>query len=111
MSAAIDPATFSSAQQRERELIIWLRSHDSLLLGFSGGVDSAYLACVAIEAVGPERFLAVIGRSASYPAEQWQTARDVAARAGIDVLEVDTHEMDDPRDVANPTNRCYCCNT
>jgi uncharacterized protein len=111
MSAAIDPATFSSAQQRERELIIWLRSHDSLLLGFSGGVDSAYLACVAIEAVGPERFLAVIGRSASYPAEQWQTARDVAARAGIDVLEVDTHEMDDPRYVANPTNRCYFCKT
>jgi uncharacterized protein len=80
-----------------------------LLLGFSGGVDSAYLACVAVEAVGPERFLAVIGRSASYPAEQWQVARDVASRAGISVLEIDTHEMDDPRYVANPTNRCYFC--
>jgi uncharacterized protein len=98
-----------SAQQRERELIEWLRAHESLLLGFSGGVDSAYLACVAVDAVGTERFLAVIGRSASYPAEQWQTARDVAARAGISVLEVDTHEMDDPRYVANPTNRCYFC--
>ena len=111
MSVAIDPASSSSAQQRERELISWLQSHDSLLLGFSGGVDSAYLACVAIEAVGPKRFLAVIGRSASYPAEQWQTARDVAARAGINVLEVDTHEMDDPRYVTNPTNRCYFCKT
>jgi uncharacterized protein len=109
MSSANVLASSSSAQQRERELIDWLRSHDSLLLGFSGGVDSAYLACVAIDAVGPERFLAVIGRSASYPAEQWQTARDVAARAGISVLEVDTHEMDDPRYVANPTNRCYFC--
>jgi len=97
------------APARERELIAWLQSHESLLLGFSGGVDSAYLACVAIEAVGAARFLAVIGRSASYPAEQWQTARDVAARAGIEVLEVDTHEMDDPRYVANPTNRCYFC--
>jgi pyridinium-3,5-biscarboxylic acid mononucleotide sulfurtransferase len=95
--------------KRERDLIEWLRAHESLILGFSGGVDSAYLACVAIEAVGAERFLAVIGRSASYPAEQWQTARDVAARAGIAVLEVDTHEMDDPRYVANPTNRCYFC--
>ena len=102
-------ASSPSAQQRERELIEWLRSHDSLLLGFSGGVDSAYLACVAIEAVGAERFLAVIGRSASYPVEQWQTARDVASRAGIEVLEVDTHEMDDSRYVANPTNRCYFC--
>jgi uncharacterized protein len=102
-------ASLRSAQQRERELIAWLQAHDSLLLGFSGGVDSAYLACVAVDAVGAERLLAVIGRSASYPAEQWQTARDVAARAGISVLEVDTHEMDDPRYVANPTNRCYFC--
>lgn len=102
-------ASLPSAQQRERELIEWLQSHDSLLLGFSGGVDSAYLACIAIEAVGPERFLAVIGRSASYPAEQWQVAREVASRAGIVVVEVDTHEMDDPRYVANPTNRCYFC--
>jgi uncharacterized protein len=102
-------ASLRSAQQRERELIAWLKAHDSLLLGFSGGVDSAYLACVAVDAVGAERLLAVIGRSASYPAEQWQTARDVAARAGISVLEVDTHEMDDPRYVANPTNRCYFC--
>ena len=77
MSSAAGLAASSSAQQRERELIRWLQSHESLLLGFSGGVDSAYLACVAIDAVGPERFLAVIGRSASYPAEQWQTARDV----------------------------------
>ena len=109
MSSASGPASSSSAQQREQELIRWLQAHDSLLLGFSGGVDSAYLACVAIEAVGPKRFLAVIGRSASYPAEQWQAARDVAARAGISVLEIDTHEMDDPRYVANPTNRCYFC--
>ena len=99
----------STALERENELIAWLESHESLLLGFSGGVDSAYLACVAIEAVGAARFLAVIGRSASYPAEQWQTAREVASRAGIVVLEVDTHEMDDPRYVANPTNRCYFC--
>ena len=109
MSSSTELASSPSAQQREEELIAWLQSHDSLLLGFSGGVDSAYLACVAVEAVGTERFLAVIGRSASYPAEQWQTARDVAARAGIDVLEVDTHEMDDPRYIANPTNRCYFC--
>jgi pyridinium-3,5-biscarboxylic acid mononucleotide sulfurtransferase len=111
MSSTTGLASCPSAQQRERELIRWLQAQESLLLGFSGGVDSAYLACVAIEAVGSERFLAVIGRSASYPAEQWQTARDVAARAGISVLEVDTHEMDDPRYVANPVNRCYFCKT
>src|SRR3569623_110660 len=111
MSAVAGLAPSSSAQQREHQLIRWIQDHDSLLLGYSGGVASAYLACVAIEAVGPERVLAVIGRSASYPAEQGQTARDVAARSGISVLEVDTHEIDDPRYVANPANRCYFCKT
>jgi uncharacterized protein len=109
MSSPVALESPRAALEREGELVSWLQSHTSLLLGFSGGVDSAYLACVAVEAVGPGRFLAVIGRSASYPAEQWRMARDVASRAGIAVLEVDTHEMDDPRYVANPTNRCYFC--
>lgn len=80
-------------------------------MGFSGGVDSAYLACVALEALGPDRTLAVIGRSASYPAAQWATARAVADRFGVPVLEIDTDEMNDPRYAANPTNRCYFCKT
>jgi pyridinium-3,5-biscarboxylic acid mononucleotide sulfurtransferase len=107
MSSSLRPDTPSDA--RERALVEWLQAYDSVLVGFSGGVDSAYLACVAVSAMGPERVLAVIGRSASYPDEQWQAAHDVAARAGLDVLEVDTHEMEDPRYVANPSNRCYFC--
>jgi uncharacterized protein len=62
-----------------------------------------------MDALGAERLLAVIGRSPSYPAEQWAAAREVAARFGLPVLEVDTHEMSDPNYVANPTNRCYFC--
>jgi uncharacterized protein len=80
-----------------------------VLVGFSGGVDSAYLACVALEALGADQMLAVIGRSASYPAAQWATARAVAERFGVPVFEVDTDEMNDPRYAANPTNRCYFC--
>ncbi len=94
---------------RERELLAWCRAQGSILVGFSGGVDSAYLACVVREALGPERTLAVIGRSASYPAVQWATARRVADDFGIPVLEVDTDELADPRYAANPTNRCYFC--
>jgi uncharacterized protein len=94
---------------RELALVAWFRAHGSALIGFSGGVDSAYLACVAVEALGRDRVLAVIGRSASYPAEQWAKARDVADRFGVPVLEIDTEEMNDPRYAANPRNRCYFC--
>jgi pyridinium-3,5-biscarboxylic acid mononucleotide sulfurtransferase len=111
-SAAGTPAPEApTAAQRAKEdaLLSWLRAQSSVLIGFSGGVDSAYLACAAVEALGPERTLAVIGRSASYPAAQWAAARSVAERFGVSVLEVDTDEMNDPEYAANPTNRCYFC--
>lgn len=98
-----------SVAAKEQRLLEWFRAQGSVLIGFSGGVDSAYLACVALEAVGPARCLAVIGRSASYPAAQWAQARSVADRFGIPVQEVDTDELSDPRYAANPTDRCYFC--
>ena len=55
--------------------------------------------------------LAIIGRSASYSAEQWATARQVAESFGIEVLELDTDELNNPRYAANPSNRCYFCKT
>jgi uncharacterized protein len=94
---------------KEVALVDWLNSRGSVLIGFSGGVDSAYLACVALDALGPDHVLAVIGRSASYPMEQWSRAREVADRFGVPVLELDTDEINDPRYAANPSNRCYFC--
>ena len=95
----------------ERSLAAWFRERGSVLIGFSGGVDSAYVACVAVDALGPDPVLAVIGRSASYPAEQWERARDVARTFDVPVLEVNTDEVGDPRYAANPSNRCYFCKT
>jgi uncharacterized protein len=90
-----------------------LRQHlaelGKVLLGYSGGVDSALLAVVGSRALGAERFLAVIGRSASYPEAQWRSAVDLAARFDVPTLELDTRELDDPRYLRNDTDRCYFC--
>lgn len=99
----------ADVRAKEARLADWFRAHGSALIGFSGGVDSAYLACVALDALGPDRVLAVIGRSASYPEAQWAMARAVADRFAVPVLEVDTDEMNDPQYAANPVNRCYFC--
>lgn len=100
-----------SALRKERALAHWLVNARSVLVGFSGGVDSVYLAAVAQETLGGDRVLAVVGRSASYPAAQWEAARSAARALGLRLLEVDTHEMNDSRYAANPVNRCYYCKT
>src|SRR5882672_11501665 len=96
---------------KEHRLVGWLQSCGAIAIGYSGGVDSAYLAAVAVGALGADNVLAIIGRSASYPDSQWKTARDVAAGIGLVVEEIDTDELNDPRYAANPTNRCYFCKT
>ncbi len=87
----------------------YLAGMGSVLLGYSGGVDSSLLAVAATRALPAERFLAVIGRSASYPEAQWEAATALARRFAVPLLEVDTHELEDPRYRANATDRCYFC--
>jgi len=101
----------SALARREAELAAWLEERARVAIGFSGGVDSAYLAVAARSALGPGRVLAIIGRSPSYPAAQWASAREVAREFDIPVLELDTAELEDPRYAANPSNRCYFCKT
>ena len=95
--------------RKEADLAAWIAARAPIAIGFSGGVDSAYLAVSARLTLGPDRVLAIIGRSPSYPAAQWAAAREVARSFDIPVLELDTAELEDPRYAANPSNRCYYC--
>jgi pyridinium-3,5-biscarboxylic acid mononucleotide sulfurtransferase len=85
-----------------------LAGFESVLVAYSGGVDSALVMAVAYEQLG-ERALACIGVSPSYPTREMRNAIKVADEAGIPYRLVNTNEYLDPNYAANPTNRCYFC--
>jgi pyridinium-3,5-biscarboxylic acid mononucleotide sulfurtransferase len=101
----------SALVEKQQRLRTMLRGFGSVLVGYSGGVDSVLLARVAVDALGAPHVLAVTGKSDSLASWMENTARQVASEFGIPWLEVHTEEMADPRYAANPANRCYFCKT
>lgn len=85
-----------------------LRTYDSCLIAYSGGVDSVLLAKVAHEELG-ERMLAVIADSPSLPRRELQEAQAIAARYGFPLEVIRTTEFEQATYSANPVNRCYFC--
>jgi len=98
----------AGVEQKARALRDVLASYDSLLIAFSGGADSAYLAWEATAVLGASA-LCVTADSPSYPDHHRQLALRVAREFGLHHEIIHTTELDRPEYRANPTNRCYYC--
>jgi uncharacterized protein len=85
-----------------------LAGYESVLIAFSGGVDSAYLAIAAHRVLG-DRSLAVTADSPSYPDTHRQLALSIASDFNLRHEMIRTAELDRPEYRANPANRCYYC--
>src|SRR5438874_8370127 len=93
--------------KRER-LFDRLRELDSLLVAFSGGADSAYLAWAAHQTLG-ERALSITALSPSFSAFDREQAESFARHVGLRHESIATHEFENSRYVANNADRCYHC--
>ncbi len=95
-------------QAKYEHLQALLSEMESVLVAYSGGVDSALLLKVAHDVLG-DRAIGAIASSAAYAPEETGEAIAVAEQLGLPVLTLQTNELDDERYVANDLNRCYFC--
>ncbi len=100
----------AATQAKYERLQAILHDMGSVLVAYSGGVDSALLLKVAHDVLG-ERALGAIASSPAYAEEETQAAIEVARQMGLPLLTLETHELEDERYVANDVNRCYFCKT
>ena len=99
----------SDKSQRFNEII---KGYESVVIGFSGGVDSTLVAKVSFDTLGEENVWLVTGKSESMMPEELEYCKDMADWLHIPkdhFVVIETNELSDPNYSSNPTNRCYFC--
>lgn len=99
-----------TAAEKEQNLRDLMREMKKVLVAYSGGVDSAYLALIATQEL-KENAVCVLGVSPSVSQFQREEAENIAKTFNYNFEKIVTDEIKDPNYQANPTNRCYFCKT
>jgi pyridinium-3,5-biscarboxylic acid mononucleotide sulfurtransferase len=104
----LEMISLPEASQKEERLADILRELQSVVVGFSGGVDSAYLAYMANRVLG-KNALCVTAISPSYPTFQKKETAEFVEAFGLNHFIVESEELDNPEYRENAPNRCYFC--
>lgn len=98
----------TTAEEKIGKLKEILGGYGSVLVAFSGGVDSTFLLKVAVDTLG-ERAAAFTEASPLHQSWEIDEARELARQFGVRHVIVEADELEDPEFAANPVNRCYLC--
>lgn len=105
-SEAVESPELSRKARRLEEIV---KSLGSVVVAYSGGVDSTLLLKVCLDALGGEKVLAVTAESETYPQEEVEGAKQLAKALGARHVVIKTEELCDPNFASNPPERCYFC--